>query len=94
MDNFNEILKSLEKMKIEELSILYFKIKNIKFREKKKHEEQDRQFEMLLGSIDSLITYGNNNKVDDSDSDSDSEIGSIKASDIQLLDNFSDEDEE
>ena len=92
MDNFNEILKSLEQMKIEELSILYFKIKNIKNREKIKYEQHDRELGMLLGSIDSLILYGNNNKVHDSDSDS--EIGSIKASDIQLLDNYSDEDEE
>jgi hypothetical protein len=36
--------------------------------------------------------YGNNNKADDSDSDSDK--GSIKEGDIQLLETFSDEDEE
>lgn len=92
MDNFNEILNSLEKMEKEELSILYFKIKNIKNREKRKYEQHDRELGMLLGSIDSLILYGNNNKADDSDSDSDN--GSIKEGDIQLLETFSDEDEE
>lgn len=86
MDNFNEILKSLEKIEKDELSILYFKIKNIKQREKRKHEENDRQLGMLLCSIDSLISYGNKNKVDDSDDDS------IKAGDIQLLDEYSDEE--
>lgn len=89
MDNFNEILKSLEKMEKEELSILYFKIKNIKQREKIKHKENDRQLGILLCSIDSLISYGNKNKVDDSD---DSDNNSIKARDFQLLDEYSDEE--
>jgi len=39
MDNFNEILKSLEKIEKDELSILYFKIKNVK--QSRKEQKKD-----------------------------------------------------
>ena len=97
MDNFDEILKSLKEMKMEELSVLYFKIKYIKFKEQMKHHKQEMQFDKLLCEIDSMISYDNYKPViDSSDSEtSDSETSdsetSLKHGDIKLLDEYSDE---
>ena len=91
MDNFDEILNSLKEMKMEELSVLYFKIKYIKFKEQMKHHKQESHFDRLLCEIDSMISYDNHKPViDSSDSDSDSET-SLKDGDIKLLDEYSDE---
>jgi hypothetical protein len=90
MDNFDEILKSLKEMKMEELSVLYFKIKYIKFKEQTKHHKQNLQFDKLLCEIDSMISYDNHKPVIDSSETSDSET-SIKTGDIKLLDEYSDE---
>lgn len=90
MDKFDEILKSLKKMKMEELSVLYFKIKFIKFKEQTKYHKQNLQFDKLLCEIDSMISYDNHKPVDDS-SDSDDDT-SLKPGDIQLLDEYSDEE--
>ena len=90
MDNFDEILNSLKNMKMEELSVLYFKIKFIKFKEQTKHHKQNTEFDRLLCEIDSMISYGNHKPVDDSsDSDDDTQL---KHGDIQLLDEYSDEE--
>jgi hypothetical protein len=96
MDNFDEILNSLKKMKMEELSVLYFKIKYIKFKEQMKHHKQESQFDKLLCEIDSMISYDNHKPFNSSDSDNDSDSDSdsktsLKPNEIQLLDEFSEE---
>ena len=59
MDNFNEISINLNEMNTTELCTLYFKIKNIRCKEqdaiidaRKKFEDQDDRFDLLMKSID------------------------------------------